>query len=206
MMPNRTLSARSATLLSRQRGVVLFIALIALVAMTLAAIGLVRSHETGAMIAGNIAFKQSAAQNADVALEMALAALPAIVAASQEQNIANEYYALQQADNALGVPAIINWANIPCRTAGGAQAACSGISEGDYRLQYVIDRLCGGTLPVTDQIANCVTDKTQAPPSIVIGKTGFSKSDMVYYRITTRVQAPRNAASIVQAVVGYRKP
>src|SRR4051794_33864237 len=44
----------------RQQGVVLLIALIVLVAMTLAGIGLVRSVDTGNMVAGNLAFKQGA--------------------------------------------------------------------------------------------------------------------------------------------------
>ena len=43
----------------KQRGVVLFIALIALVAMSLAAVALVRSVDTATIIAGNLAFKQS---------------------------------------------------------------------------------------------------------------------------------------------------
>ena len=43
-----------------QKGVVLFFALIALVAMSLAAAALVRSVDSGVLVAGNLAFKQSA--------------------------------------------------------------------------------------------------------------------------------------------------
>ena len=48
-----------------QQGLVLFVALIALVAMSLAAAALVRTVDTGVMVAGNLAFKQSATMSAD---------------------------------------------------------------------------------------------------------------------------------------------
>lgn len=56
----------------RQRGIVLFIALIALVAMSLAAVALIRSVDTGTIIAGNLAFMQSARSSGDSGVEAAL--------------------------------------------------------------------------------------------------------------------------------------
>ena len=50
---------------SRQRGVVLFIALIVLVAMSLAGIAIMRSVDTGNLIAGNVAFQQGTLASAD---------------------------------------------------------------------------------------------------------------------------------------------
>ena len=44
----------------KQRGVVLFFALISLLAIMLAAVALIRSVDTSIMIAGNLAFKQAA--------------------------------------------------------------------------------------------------------------------------------------------------
>jgi hypothetical protein len=48
-----------------QRGVVLLIALIILVAMTMAGIGMMRSIDTGSVIAGNLAFKQATTNAGD---------------------------------------------------------------------------------------------------------------------------------------------
>jgi len=48
-----------------QRGVVLFVALIALVVMSLAAVALIRSVDTATIIAGNLAFRQSATTSSD---------------------------------------------------------------------------------------------------------------------------------------------
>ena len=56
---------------NRQHGVVLFIALIILVAMTLAGIALVRSVDTNNIISGNLAFKQSSLLAADRGIQAA---------------------------------------------------------------------------------------------------------------------------------------
>lgn len=48
-----------------QQGVVLFVALIILVAMTLAGIALMRSVDTNVLIAGNLAFRQGATMAGD---------------------------------------------------------------------------------------------------------------------------------------------
>src|SRR5690606_7446226 len=56
----------------RQRGVVLFIALIALLVMSLAAVALIRSVDTNTMIAGNLALRQSAMASSDRGAEKAM--------------------------------------------------------------------------------------------------------------------------------------
>ena len=62
----------SAGRLGRQSGIALIVALMALVAITLATIALVRSAGTGLEIAGNMAFKESATTAADVATDVAV--------------------------------------------------------------------------------------------------------------------------------------
>jgi Tfp pilus assembly protein PilX len=62
----------------RQRGVVLFFTLIALLAMSLAAVALIRSVDTSALIAGNLSFKQSTLISADAGVEASMATLAAI--------------------------------------------------------------------------------------------------------------------------------
>ena len=53
----------------REQGVVLFIALIVLVAMSLAGIALMRSVDTGILIAGNLGFRQNATHVGDLGIE-----------------------------------------------------------------------------------------------------------------------------------------
>jgi len=54
-----------------QRGIVIFIALIALVVMMIAGLALMRSVDTGNLIAGNLAFRQRAVHSADGGVEVA---------------------------------------------------------------------------------------------------------------------------------------
>ena len=65
---------------------VLFFALIALVVMSLAAVALIRSVDTSTMIAGNLAFKQSATTSGDSGVEGAITALTADQAAMKAAN------------------------------------------------------------------------------------------------------------------------
>ncbi len=187
-----------------QRGVVLIIALIALVAMTLAAIALTRSHSAGSLIAGNMAFKQDTVQTTDRAFEMALDWMGANLAATAEANVANQYFALMQPVDPLGVPITIDWANVPCRDNAGTAIACNAVAAGADRIQYVIDRLCQGSLPVTDKDANCVQDQSTGGGSKRAGVPVFAGTGMVYYRITARVEGARGTTTLAQAIVGYR--
>lgn len=59
----------------RQGGVVLLISLVALVAMTLAAIGFMRSVDTGRVLSGNMAFNRAAVAISDIGMEAARATL-----------------------------------------------------------------------------------------------------------------------------------
>lgn len=182
-----------------QRGSALFIALIALVTMTLAAIALVRSVDTSNLIAGNLAFRQAALQATDAGVETAVNALGTIVTTSLDANWpascaagACNYYPAIQPTDARGVPTAINWGAVPPVT--------PAISP-DYAVQYVIDRLCQGPAPVTDIAGNCYSVSPVASGSKNANAITFSSSQTVYYRVTVRVSGPRNTVSMVQAVL-----
>src|SRR5207248_9031865 len=59
----------------RQHGVVLFIALIVMLTLSLAAIALIRSVDTTTTVIGNLAFRQASILPANMAVEEAAAAL-----------------------------------------------------------------------------------------------------------------------------------
>jgi type IV pilus assembly protein PilX len=67
----------------KQRGVVLFFALIAMVAIMLAAVALIRSVDTSTVIAGNLAYKQAATSAGDAGIENAIEFLAATQKAMQ---------------------------------------------------------------------------------------------------------------------------
>lgn len=91
----------------RQGGVVLLIALIVLVAMTLAGIGMMRSIDTTTLIAGNVAFKQTTIQAGD-------------------RGISDSYNALLAvASNPLDKP-VLTWNNGSACPAGVTPSLCFG--------------------------------------------------------------------------------
>ena len=100
-----------------QQGVVLFIALIVLVAMTLAGIGMVRSIDTGNLIAGNLAFKQATLQASDSGIETGYQWLLANTGGTTLNNTdaANGYYSAPPANDAtLDWFDLANWGGAIC--------------------------------------------------------------------------------------------
>lgn len=192
---------------NRQSGAVLFIALIVLVAMTLAGIAIMRSVDTATLIAGNLAFKQGTIQSSDNGLEQAYQWLLANRPALNMTNAATGYYSSRPgAEPDWSDP--LAWANA---VGAGTDAAGNTVS-------YVIHRMCtcpdltySGTcpgVPPPDNSQKCALDipATTTPPpgagdSFVVGAPGYLEDPKVYYRITVRSQGPRNTASYVQAMV-----
>lgn len=180
----------------RQGGVSLVIALIALVAMTLAGFALIRSVDTTNVIAGNLAFRQATLQATDVGVETAMATLGTIVATSLDANYpsgcasgACNYYATRQTVNSAGIPTVINWSSVP------STSVDAGVS-----VQYVIDRLCDGPAPVTDITTKCMHTTGRSVGSKKADAVSFTSANQVYFRATIRAVGPRNTVSIVQAL------
>lgn len=180
----------------KQGGIALFIALIALVAMTFAGLALIRSVDTTNVISGNLAFRQAAVQTTDVGVEAALTDLGTIVTSSIDANWptgcaagACKYYPTLQAVSSAGIPTVINWANVPSITV-----------DSSYAVQYVIDRLCEGPTPVTNVTTKCMHTTGTSVGSKKAGAVSFTSAQQVYYRATIRVVGPRNTVSIVQAL------
>lgn len=182
---------------TNQRGAALFIALIALISMTLAGIALVRSVDTANLIAGNLAFRQAALHASDAGIETAFDALGTIVTSSLDANYpsgcsvgACNYYPTLQTANSKGVPTVITWATVPSATINN-----------DYKIKYVIDRLCQGPAPVTDISGKCYADAKTGGGTKKAGGVVFSGTQSVYYRVTVRAEGPRNTTSMVQAIL-----
>ena len=105
----KTLKPKISCTRQKQKGVVLFIALIVLVAMTLAGIGMLRSVDTGNLISGNLAFKQSTLNASDLGIETAFQWLltQAGTTALDASITASGYYANPPANDAT-----LDWTDI----------------------------------------------------------------------------------------------
>jgi Tfp pilus assembly protein PilX len=175
----------------------LVIALISLVAMTLAGLALIRAVDTTNLISGNLAFRQATLHTTDVGVETAFAELDTVIVptsldaeypAGCGAGVCN-YYPIRQATNPNGELATVNWALVP-----------STVVDGSYAVQYVIDRQCDGPAPVTDVAGKCMRTADQTAGSKKAGAIAFTSSTLVYYRATIRVVGPRDTVRLVQTI------
>lgn len=192
-----------------QDGIVLIVALIVLVAMSLAAVGLVRSGLTSNRIAGNLAFRQAATQSADIGIETAIAWLESNnTGTTLHDHITIDathpvgYFAARQ-DPAAGQSWAAFWDDVLMPT--GRVSALAPDAAGNT-VSFVIQRLCNA---VGDPAAGIGCEVSPAGDgSEASSRSGGGGSPgpgagpgQTYYRISARVTGPRNTVSFVQAVV-----
>lgn len=188
---------------TRQTGVVLVITLIVLVAMTLAAIALVRSVDTTNVIAGNLAFKQASVNSSDQATEAAVAWLEQNSSLLISNNAPNGYTATEQQPAANQTWGSF-WNNViaPANLYVCVPTNCNPDAAGNM-VRYTIHRLCGATGSPGALGVNCsyspatyVTNTSLGSGTVVLNSV-----NQIYYRITIQVTDPRKAVSYAQAVV-----
>jgi Tfp pilus assembly protein PilX len=192
--------ASNVRLLLPQRGMTLLFALIALIAMALTGVALIRSVQTNNLISGNFAFRSAALQASDLGVEKAFTRLQTITSGSLDAkypsgctNGCNYYPLMQTAVDAQGIPSAINWSNVTSDVV---------TVNGDYTVRYVIDRLCTGKLPVTDLVRSCYSGSTIGGGTKT-GKTVFSSTNELYFRVTVRVEGPRNTVAYIQTIIAH---
>lgn len=187
----------------RQSGVVLIVALIMLIAMTLAALALVRSVDTANIIAGNLSFQQAATHSGDRGVETAIAWIENN-AGLLNANVPASGYAANGLTAAPGKPASESWNAYWTRvwTPRPAVTLATDAVTGTT-VAYVIDRLCtnvgaptGGAVCSESPIVGIATGNSEEA-----GEKQVTATAQVYYRITARITGPRNTLSYVQAVI-----
>lgn len=197
--------------LNKQRGVVLFIALIALVVMSLAAAALIRSVDTNTLITGNLAFKQSAVVSSDRGIETALAWINttavANLASLNGNSVANGYFStfdeLNLDDRAV-LKAAATWTANSAVATGGNITAGRELDTGN-EIRYIVQRMCREALAPTKE--NCQFGEAE----VGSGSKGVKAADGAgavidsaespIYRVTVRVVGPKNTVSYTQTYV-----
>src|SRR5438105_8495794 len=122
-----------------QRGIVVLIALVAMLALAYAGMALMRSVDAATAITGNVGLAQNATLGADAAIEHAVSALfeRRAVGDFASDNVSESYYASRQPlEDRRGVPYTLQQlANYP----SDARVADGG--EGNT-VRYVVERMC----------------------------------------------------------------
>ena len=182
---------------AQQRGVVLFVALIVMVALSLAGVALIRSVDTATLVAGNLAFRQGAVPVVNAAVEKANVDLfeSKNIADTTADNTAFNYYASwRNDDNALGVPkALTDTSSYPAGASVITDAA-SGMTA-----RYVIERSC--TVPGTASAGICDMMAPKLAPGGTAGKNPWQLPRIPFYRTTIRIDGPRDTVVYAQATL-----
>lgn len=208
----------------RQAGISLLVVLVALVIISFAAIALLRSSDTGTLVAGNLAFQKTALAAGDAGTEAAITWLEANSAgATLFADDATVGYFATSADNCdltgTRTPADetddVNWTgtdpggncNLDART-----VAPAGLPAG-FTLRYVVNRVCNAegdpnSLVAADGVTPMACSRLGVGASQGSTRGGASYGNLpltgeaqTYYRITTRIEGPRNTVRYVQALV-----
>jgi type IV pilus assembly protein PilX len=218
-------SLRAATAPRNQRGVVLLISLILLIALTLSGIALFRQVGTGVLIASNLTFKNAALVASDRGIEVARNWLVTSGANLQQASLANGYFPgwcntsisasnVPDANND-GVtddcktspppsefnPLTYNWANSVLATADDGSGNA---------IRYVIHRLCRipGSLNFTNSdgvpqecvtLGSTTTGGTKG--AVAYGGGALANTMQPYFRITTQTTGPKNTIAYSQVIM-----
>jgi type IV pilus assembly protein PilX len=199
------------------------VTLVALVLISFAAIALLRSSDTGTLIAGNLAFQRTALASGDAGTEAAVAWLTANAGGGLfDDDPANGYYATT-ADNCdltgtrtVGDPDDdVNWEGTDPGASCNLDALAvtpAGVAAG-YSVRYVINRVCNAAgdanaLVAADGVTPMVCSRYSAAAGEGSTRSGASYGNLpltgdaqTYYRITTQIGGPRNTVRFVQAFV-----
>jgi len=171
----------------------LVLIVIALAVLLVSALVILRSSGIATSVAGNIAFRSSANQVAEVAINSAVTTLQTAISNGTFNGDtgaglpSGSYFPLMQTTDSAGIPQVSAW---PAAT-----------TSGKFKLRWIVDRLCQST-PVSDPSSQCRTAQgAQSGNSVAAGAIQFPGPPRVFYRITTMVTGPRSAVSYVQALV-----
>ncbi len=177
----------------RQRGMIaMIISIVVLICTLLAVVGLMRSVDSSNLIAGAMSFKQGVLVEAERAYIVAKTNIP-YGTATEADNAGTGYYASVQAADTTrtDLPGML--------VSGGGVALATGSTGNTVR--YVLERLCR-----TPGLAS--KDSCIIPAAYVTGGTNDESASTITpssaqaaYRLSVRVDGPRNTRSYVQTVI-----
>jgi type IV pilus assembly protein PilX len=201
--------------LVKQQGVVLIVALLVLVALTIASLGLLRSVDTTTAATGNLGFKKDIYRQSNRGIQSAVDSLNSIRATSLELPLVNNatvgYYASANLPvDARGIPTIL--LNAPVPDTPGVATAIPGIGQfvvpigtaggGGYVFRYTAERLCttaGAPEPAINPCRQATGVGTATPAGSF--QPLITQGGSVYTRLTLRVDGPKNSTSYFQVML-----
>ena len=211
-----------------QRGMSLLFALVALVALSVGAIALIRSVDSGVLALGNLTFKQSGVMSGGRGAETATAWLSTHLAGTQLDNDipSSGYYATsmdgldatRRTADATTPFAQVDWDGNNCVvngrdvSASGCVTASAPITVGSDTVRYVITRLCARALPMSDSSNSCAapvlktTTESAGHGNLAYGNKSEQLGSITYspyFRVITRTLGPKGTVAYTETLVHF---
>lgn len=211
----------------RQRGLSMAVVLVSLIVMGLAAVSLTRMIDTGTLIIGNIAFKQSTTASTDRGMELANAYLNQTMQNSPANLFADRpqegYYAsvrpqLDATWSGNGNNRVLpGWNDVNCTGAAGNVAEClwttgdANMQNDGSQVRYLIIRLCNAAGDHTQWATRCVRPLADMAgyerPSGALDYANVWNSPGAapapVFRIIVRATGPKNTVSYTDTYVQF---
>lgn len=192
-----------------QQGVVLFVALIVLVVMALAGVAMMRQSGAGLSIAGNVGMKQNATSAGDFGTEAAIAwwlPLKRLGSPVLNNDVPAEGYfsnwGVAGDSRLLGDPTRYPWDTGTFKTATTNDGT-------NNEVRYIVERMClvaNQTGEAAGQM--CVNSKLTEGTDHGGGCGNYPQDTLcqgtavaIHYRISSRIQGPKNTFSYIQVMV-----
>ncbi len=203
----------------------LIVALILMVAMSMAALALARMVSADLLLAGNAAFREAAVLASDAGTEAAIrwlhaqSSVSALVADLPAQGYYASVPAGLQLTGAAGAvsqagttPSVgIDWDDDGCAALAVqrcmAAAPALPVDGTGHRIRYTIHRLCSQAGATQGGGNRCLSHQPAQGGDGSRGQLGYGTAlrlqpgDTVYFRVTTRVRGPRNTTVFTQVLV-----
>ncbi len=184
-----------------QRGYMLMLVLVALVAMMVSGIALVRSIDTNQLVAGNLASRNSTLHSADLAVQEAVNWIQANATSGVLNGDvpASGYYAEAQTFN---FTAAGTWTQ--CTTTSGATPCYNSNDGAGNQVSWVVDRMCAiaGSPNAAGQFCSALNaGASSSGGSYSSDAINFAGAPKNFYRISIQVVGPRNTTTLSQAFV-----
>jgi hypothetical protein len=175
---------------SKQQGIALILSLIALAAISLASVALVRSVDTSNVVSGNVSTNETTIQMAELGTQAAYACLGDNPACAIYEDV-------RPLDATTRLP-----------TGGGALVWTAVASpDPSYTIGYIIERMCGTVVGGATSNYTQVTLATASAPTFVNctaspvydGPLGLGRW---FYRTTVQVTGPKNSRAVNSSFIG----
>lgn len=180
-----------------QRGVVMIVALIALVLLLVGGAAMLRSVDTSSVLVGNLAFRRDLANRAERGIVLARTALNSGTLGTESARIADltssNYSASKLTDGVSGIPLILT---NDTKFTGASMTDAHDVTDDGVTVRYVIDRQCVSAGAFDAGTCQSVASSGDAGGSNWLRKPGGESRPL--YRISVRVTGPQNTQAYFQ--------